>query len=411
MQAVIIAIGDELIGGASVDTNSAYLSSRLVEHGIVAVRHVTVGDDLGRITDAIARAAKETDLVVITGGLGPTLDDLTRQALADAMGVGLVEDARSAERIAAFFARIGRQMKPSNLTQALVPAGAEAIDNDCGTAPGVACRVGRSDVFALPGPPNEMTEMFEKYILPRLPAAGAIARRILHAFGAGESDIGERIADLMSRQANPKVGTTAKGGIISIRIVADGETADRAESLAEKTADEIRRRLGELIFGADDQTLPSVVGSALRTGGMTLATAELCTGGMIGRMMTDTPGASEYFLGGIISYSNPAKIMMLGVPPDVIETHGAVSEQAAVAMARGAREKFGSDFALGVTGIAGPAGGSPEKPVGLVYIALAGADGTKVHRYIFSGARNIIRQRAALTAINHLRLEFWGHNT
>ena len=356
MQAVIIAIGDELVGGASVDTNSAYLSARLAERGIVAVRHVTVGDDAGRITDAIVRAAEETGLVIITGGLGPTRDDLTRQAIADAMGVGLVEDARSAERIAAFFARIERQMKPSNLTQALVPAGAEALDNDCGTAPGIAGRLGRTYVFALPGPPNEMTEMFEKYVLPRLPAAGAIARRILHAFGAGESDIGERIADLMARQANPKVGTTVKGGIISIRIVADGETADRAENLAEKTADEIRRRLGELIFGAGDQTLPSVVGSALRTGGLTLATAESCTGGMIGRMMTETPGASEYFLGGVISYSNAAKITMLNVPPEVIETHGAVSEQVAAAMACGAREKFGSDFALGITGIAGPAG-------------------------------------------------------
>ena len=404
MQAVIIAIGDELISGASVDTNSAYLSRRLAERGIVAVRHVTVGDDLGRITGAIARAAEEAGLVIITGGLGPTRDDLTRQAIADAMGVGLVEDARSAERIAAFFARIERQMKPSNLTQTLVPAGAEAIDNDCGTAPGIAGRLGGACVFALPGPPNEMTEMFDKYVLPRLPAAGAIAHRILHAFGAGESDIGERIADLMSRQANPKVGTTVKGGIISIRIVADGETDDRAESLAEKTAYEIRRRLGELVFSQDDQTLSSVVGSALKAGGLTLATAESCTGGMIGRMITETPGASEYFLGGVISYSNASKITMLNVPPEVIETYGAVSEQVAEAMACGAREKFGSDFALGVTGIAGPAGGSPEKPVGLVYIALAGADGTEVHRYIFSGDRSVVRRRAALAAINHLRL-------
>ncbi len=404
MQAVIIAIGDELIGGASVDTNSAYLSAHLAERGIVAVRHVTVGDDAGRITEAITRAAEEAELVVITGGLGPTRDDLTRQALADAMGVELLEDARSAERIAAFFARIGRTMKPSNLTQAMIPAGAEVLDNDCGTAPGIAARLGQADVFALPGPPNEMTEMFERQVAPRLPDAGASARRILHAFGTGESDIGEKIADLMARDANPKVGTTAKGGIISIRIVADGETTGQAERLAEKTADEIRRRLGELIFGAGDQTLPSVVGKALKAGGLTLATAESCTGGMIGRMMTETPGASEYFLGGLVAYANSAKTAMLNVPAETIETHGAVSERSADAMARGAREKFGSDFALGVTGIAGPTGGSDEKPVGLVYIALTGAGGTKVHRHIFGGDRNIVRRRAALAAINHLRL-------
>ena len=404
MQAVIIAIGDELIGGASVDTNSEYLSARLAERGIVAVRHVTVGDDADRITQAITAAAAEAELVIITGGLGPTLDDLTRRALADAMGVELIEDARSANRIKAFFDRIGRAMKPSNLTQAMIPAGTEAMDNNCGTAPGIAARLGRADVFALPGPPNEMTEMFERQVVPRLGVAGALARRILHAFGTGESDIGERIADLMARDANPKVGTTAKGGIISIRIVATGQTPADTDAAAENTANEIRHRLGELIFGQDEQTLASVVGDALKDCGMTLATAESCTGGMIGQMMTETPGASGYFLGGIVAYANSAKTAMLNVPAEVIESHGAVSEQVADAMARGAREKFGADFALSVTGIAGPDGGSDDKPVGLVYIALSGPSSTKVHRHIFSGARDIIRRRAALTTINHLRL-------
>ena len=409
MQAVIISIGDELIGGANVDTNSAYLSARLSEHGIVAIRHVTVGDDAERITETIARAATEAELVIVTGGLGPTLDDLTRQALASAMGVELIEDARSAKRIKAFFARIGRAMKPSNLTQAMIPVGAEVLDNDCGTAPGIAARLGQAEVFVLPGPPNEMTEMFERQVAPRLGVAGALARRILHAFGTGESDIGERIADLMARNANPKVGTTAKGGIISIRIVATSQTPADADAVADKTANEIRHRLGDLIFGQGDQTLESVVGDALKAVGMTLATAESCTGGMIGRMMTETPGASGYFLGGVIAYANSAKTALLNVPDEIIETHGAVSEQVADAMARGAREKFGADFALAVTGIAGPAGGTPEKPVGLVYIALSGPTTTNVYRHIFSGARDIIRRRAALTAINHLRLALKKH--
>jgi nicotinamide-nucleotide amidase len=331
MQTIIISIGDELIGGASVDTNSAYLSTRLSERGIAAVRHVTVGDDADRITKAIASAAEEAELVIITGGLGPTLDDLTRQALADAMGVELIEDARSAEQIRAFFDRMGRAMKPSNLTQAMIPAGTEAIDNNCGTAPGIAARLGRAEVFALPGPPNEMTEMFERQVVPRLGVTGALARRILHVFGTGESDIGERIADLMARDANPKVGTTAKGGIISIRIVATGQTPVTADAAADKTANEIRHRLGELIFGQDDQTLESVVGDALKADGMTLATAESCTGGMISRMMTETPGSSGYFLGGLVAYANSAKTAMLNVPAGIIESHGAVSEQVAEA--------------------------------------------------------------------------------
>ncbi len=411
MQAVIISIGDELLGGVSVDTNSAYLSRRLAERGIVTVRHETVGDDAGRIAVAIARAADEAEVVVVTGGLGPTPDDLTRKALAAAMGVELVEDARSTERISAYFERIGRQMKPSNLNQAMIPAGAEAIDNDFGTAPGIAAHLGGARVFVLPGPPNEMTGMFERKVTGRLPSAGVIVRKNLHAFGTGESDIGERIADLMARDANPKalpagrqVGTTAKGGIISIRIAASGAAVGEADALAEKTADEVRRRLGEIIFGQDDQTLPSVVASALKAAGLTLAVAESCTGGMIARMITDTPGASEYFLGGVVSYANSAKVAMLGVRADLLEAHGAVSEQVAAAMAEGARENFGSDFGLSVTGIAGPTGGSADKPVGLVYIALTGPGGSTVHRHIFSGARNIIRRRAALTALNHLRL-------
>ncbi len=404
MRAIIISIGDELTGGAVVDTNSAHLSRRLAEHGIAAIRHVTVADDAEAIAAAIAAAAGAAEIVIVTGGLGPTKDDLTRQGLATAMNAELREDPRCLERISAFFASRRRQMKPSNRTQALVPVGAEPIDNDCGTAPGLFARLGSARVFALPGPPHEMAEMFEKKVAPRLPAAGAIVRRAVHTFGAGESDVGEMIADLMDRGGSPQVGTTASAGAISVRIAAAGRTVDDAEATAERTAAEVRRRLGELVFGQDDETLAAVVGKALHAAGATLAVAESCTGGMIGETITSVPGASEYFLGGVVSYANEAKAELLGIGADVIAANGAVSEAVAAAMAEGAAGRFGADWGVGVTGIAGPTGGTAEKPVGLVYVAIAGPSGTKVHRHVFPGDRDVIRRRAALAAINHLRL-------
>lgn len=408
MKAVIIAVGDELISGATVDTNSAYLARRLAERGIAACRHVTVGDDERQIAAAVGAAAAEAGVVIVTGGIGPTPDDLCRAGLARAMGVKLVEDARQAERIAAFFAARGREMKPSNRSQALVPAGAEAIDNDCGTAPGIAAQVGQAKVFILPGPPHETREMFETKIVPRLPAAAALARKTIHTFGTGESDIGEALADLMARGRSPAVGTTAEAGVIAVRIVAGGKDETQARAAAVQTAEEVRRRLGDLVFGEDGDTLAVVAGRALRAAGQTLAVAESCTGGMVGEMVTAESGASEYFLGGIVSYANSAKMDLLGVPAELTQAEGAVSEAVAAAMAEGARARFGSDWALGITGVAGPTGGSAEKPVGLVYIAVASAADTAVHRHHFSGDRATIRRRAALTALNHLRLAMRG---
>jgi len=404
MKAVILAVGDELTAGATVDTNSAFLSRRLAEHGIATLRHLTVGDDTGAIARALAEAAAEAGLVVVSGGLGPTADDLTRHALAEATGAELVEDARSAERIAAFFALRGRQMKPSNRRQALAPAGAEMIDNDCGTAPGIAARIGRAEVFALPGPPHEMVAMFEARVLPRLRGDGAIARRELHTFGTGESDVAAEIADLMARDANPTVGTTAKAGVITVRIAATAPTAEAAEALADGTAAEVRRRLGELVFGAGEETMASVVGALLDAAGRTAAAAESCTGGLVSEMITGVPGASRYFRGGVVAYANAAKTDLLGVPAERIAAAGAVSEPVAEALAAGAARRFGADYGLSLTGIAGPAGGSDDKPVGLVYIGLASPAGTAVHRHVFPGTRDVIRRRAALAALNHLRL-------
>ena len=408
MYAVIVAVGDELTSGATVDTNSAYLARRLAELGIETLRHETVGDDTAAIAEAITRAAAEAELVIVTGGLGPTPDDLSRRALASAMGVELVEDPRQAERIAAFFARRGREMKPSNRAQALVPRGAEAIDNDRGTAPGLAANVGKSRVFILPGPPHEMREMFTARVLPELSADAAIATRLIHTFGAGESDVAGAIADLMDRRANPRVGTTAQAGVVTVRITARGRDAEAAEELAEKVAELVKARLGELVFGTGEETLSGVVGSLLRSAGQSLAVAESCTGGLLGALLTDVPGASEYFLGGVVAYANEAKAGLLDVPWELLRTHGAVSEPVAGAMAAGARGRFGADWGIGITGIAGPAGGSAKKPVGLVYIALAGPGIDQVHRQVFPGTREVIRRRAALAALDHLRRALKG---
>ena len=407
MKAIIIAVGNELVSGQIIDSNSAYLSARLGERGIAVAAHWTVPDDREQIASAIARAARSAGLVLVTGGIGPTADDLTRHSLADAMGVDLQINEECLRNLEAFFADRDRyrKMHPSNRVQAMIPAGAEPLDNRLGTAAGIAAHLGQADVYVMPGVPSEMRDMYDKQVASRLPSGdGVIRHRILHTFGAAESDIGAELGEIMDRGRNPLVGTTAAAGLVSVRIAASGRTADEADRLAEQTARQIRGRLGELVIGEGDETLASVVGDQLRRLGQTLATAESCTGGMLGAMLTDTPGASDYYLGGAVAYANRIKRDILGVDEALLEQFGAVSEQAAAAMADGCRERFAGDWAMAITGIAGPAGGTDAKPVGLIYIAVAGPDHADVHRHIFPGVRELVRRRAALAGLNWLRL-------
>ena len=404
MKASILAIGNELVTGQTVDTNSPYLAEQLAARGIETCRHATVRDDRHAIAAAILQAAGEADLVLITGGLGPTADDLTRQGLADALGAELVLDEASLEEIGKFFRRRGREMTAANSAQAMVPAGAEPIHNRMGTAPGIAAEIDGAQIFVTPGVPIEMECMYAEQIAPRLPAElGVVRHHIVHTMGVGESDLGATIGDLMARDANPLVGTTASAGSVGIRITACAARDDQARELIERTVTELRRRLGDLVIGEGEQTLASVVGDLLRAAGQTLATAESCTGGMIGERITAAPGASDYYLGGVVAYANAVKRQALSVPQKLLEAHGAVSEPVAAAMADGCRAALGSDWALGITGIAGPAGGSEDKPVGLVYIGLAGPEGTTVHRHVLPGTRDLVRHRAALLALDHLR--------
>jgi nicotinamide-nucleotide amidase len=410
VRATVISIGTELATGQTVDTNSAWLSVRLTGLGVEVTRHVTVGDDGSATQAAIRGALSGPDaLVVMTGGLGPTADDLTRFALADVLGVPLQEVGEALRHIRAFFERRQRSMPESNRLQALIPHGCEMIPNPSGTAPGIHYEGPHGLLFALPGVPGEMKVMFERSVEPAIrartgPAAAAV--HVIHTYGTSEAQIGETLADLMQRGRNPSVGTTASKTIISVRIVARGSSPEDAARLLEADRIEIQRRLGSLVFAEGEDTLESVVGRLLIEKQKTVATAESCTGGLLAKYLTDVSGSSAYFVRGYVTYSNEAKIELLGVSRDLLARHGAVSEPVAAAMAEGCRTASQTDSALSITGIAGPTGGQPpEKPVGLVYIGLADAGQVQVKRLLFGETlpRDEIRDRACKAALNLLR--------
>lgn len=411
MKAELISVGTELTAGITVDTNAAWLAERLGTLGVAAVRHVTLADDRQAVAEELRSAAvgsSPPEVIVVTGGLGPTDDDLTREALAAAMGAPLRTEPAVLEHLGEFFRRRGYPWSESNARQALFPEGAALLENAWGTAPGIRAVIGDTVVYCLPGVPREMREMFARFVLPEIEARGAaavIVARTLSCYGAGESSIAEQIADLMVAGRAVTVGTTANESVISIRFLARAANRAEADALIDRDLAEVRTRLGKLVFGADDETLESVVAKLLRQQRRTVSTAESCTGGLLAKRLTDIPGSSEFFLRGLVTYSNQAKIDLLGVEPRLIEQHGAVSAEVAEAMAVGCREQAGTDFGLSTTGIAGPSGGSAEKPVGLVYMALADSVGCQVRRFTFGEylPRPSIRDRACSTALNLLR--------
>ena len=410
MKAVVISVGNELTLGQTIDTNTAWLAQRLAEVGVATPLHLTVADDRDALEREIRRASELADVVLVSGGLGPTQDDLTRHALADAMGVDLQLREEYVERIRRFFTKRRLDMPDTNVIQAHFPAGSTPIDNTCGTAPGIRAVIGKTLIFVMPGVPREMKVMFERDVLPHLTpksGSGVILATTLWCYGAGESDIGEKIHDLMKRGHNPTVGTTAQQTIIGVRIHAHGQTHDEAAQLRDSTANEVLKRLGQLVFGSDDDTLASAVARLLIEKKQTIATAESCTGGLIAKSLTDIPGSTAYFLDGVVTYSNEAKTRLLAVPPELIAKHGAVSPEVANAMATNCRQQSNSHHAISVTGIAGPTGDTPDKPVGLVYIGLADRNGCKVtqHRIGDFLKREEIRDRTRKLALNRLRLK------
>jgi nicotinamide-nucleotide amidase len=407
-RASIVSIGNEILTGQTVDTNAAYLCEKLFSIGIPVVSSYTVGDEIERIVRALESASDDAEIVLATGGLGPTDDDLTRLGFARFLGSELELQDELLQKIQRFFGRRNLQMSEKNKVQAYLPAGTEAVANELGTAPGIMAEMGEKFIFAMPGVPLEMKKMFEESVLPklkRLTAKQVIVVRKLKCFGTGESNIAEMLGNVMARDRNPLINCTASSGIITLHIVATAEDKAKAQKMVEKEEEMLRERLGDLVYGAGEQTLAEVVGRKLALEKKTIATAESCTGGILAKLLTDIPGASKYFTQGWVTYSNAAKISELGVQAELIDKYGAVSEQAACAMACGARKKAGTDFAIGITGIAGPTGATEHKPVGLVYICVESDSASETRRFVFPQDRYSIRLRAAKTALNMIRLK------
>ncbi|MFG0329412.1 MAG: CinA family nicotinamide mononucleotide deamidase-related protein [Phycisphaerales bacterium] len=410
MNAAVISIGDEIACGDRVDTNSAWIARRLSARGVRVTRQLSLPDDRAIIAAALRSTIGAVEVVVATGGLGPTGDDLTRFALADVLGEDLENDEEALATLRARFDRRGMEMAESNRVQALRPPSARFLPNPLGTAQGLDAERG-ARMFFLPGVPPEMMKMYDEQVAPALetldPSAGArvVRAATVQAVSIAESRVADLLKDLLDRREPPLVGTLVSDGVLSVRIRHEGSATEVDERVCATSAT-IRERLGPYVYGADDEPLAVSVLRRLVADQATLVTAESCTGGMLGAMITDSPGASEAYLGGWQTYANAMKTSQLGVPAKLIRSRGAVSAEVAEAMAQGALERGGADFALSITGVAGPEGGSEEKPVGTVYLGLAyrrvdgrDEDGVTVRRFEFSGDRDMIRRRSATSAL------------
>lgn len=416
MRAAILAVGSELLSTDRLDTNSLRLTAELERHGVELVEKGVLPDDPEAIAVAVVRLVGEVDLLLLTGGLGPTTDDVTREAVATALGRSLHLDDEVMAAIGERFARFERAMPAVNRRQAMVPAGARVLANLRGTAPGLALEADRAEggcqVFLFPGVPYELDGLIESDLVPWLAerSGGEVRERvILKVALVPESRLEEQIAPAYDEFGREAIAVLAKPGEITVRALATGPEELRRRRL-ETMAARLAELLGDSVFGrGEDATLEAVVLDLLVEGGLTLATAESCTGGLLGARLTDVPGASAAYLGGVVSYSNDAKAELLGVDRALLEEHGAVSEPVARAMAVGVRERLGADLAMSVTGIAGPGGGTEEKPVGTVHFAWCGADGWQAHRRVcLPIGRDAVRRISTQIALEVLRRRLQG---
>lgn len=412
--AEILAVGSELLTPFRVDTNSLYLTGQLNELGIDVRNKGVVGDEPADIRARVLAALERADIVITSGGLGPTGDDLTRETVAAALGLTLAEDATVLAAIRKRFERRGLQMPGGNRRQAAVPAGASVLPNPNGTAPGLWIESGGKIVVLLPGPPRELQHIFETDVKPRIAArsSGArVLRRVVKITGRAESivdDVAQPIYGPLAAAAIPiETSILASPGQIELHLSARGEDIVAMERALQDGVDRLAAALAPAVFSTDGRTLDRVVGDALLANGSRIAVAESCTGGLLGGRLTEVPGSSAWFVGGVIAYDNMVKTRELGVPEDLISAHGVVSEPVARVMAEGVRLRFGTDFGLSVTGIAGPDGGSAEKPVGTVAIALAGP-GARARVFRFVGDRQMIRQQSVLAALEMVRQSLGG---
>jgi nicotinamide-nucleotide amidase len=422
MRAEIITIGDELLRGEIIDSNKARIAERLLLLDLDCRYQVSVLDDPTDMRDAFRQAAGRSDFVLVSGGLGPTRDDMTTQVMAETFGRELKVNDDSLAAIEAFFARVGRSMSDVNRKQAYFPTAADILANPIGTAPGFSIQEGKAVFFAMPGVPRELDLMMDEQVLPRIerliasPETGA-ARRVVRAvllrtFGMGESTLEDELLDL-ARDGDVELGFRTAFPDNFLRPVARAKTAEEADAKIALVAESIRSRLGPIVYGEGGETMESVVGHLLTDAGLSVATAESCTGGLIAQRLTDVPGSSAYFMGGIVAYSNAAKASLLGVSETVLESEGAVSEPVVRAMAEGVRKRFGSEIGVATSGISGPGGGTAEKPVGLVWIAIStservGGGTTHADSFVFPVDRTRHRGLTAQVALDWIRRSMLG---
>lgn len=400
-----ISVGDELLAGESLDTHGRRIAAAVRARGARPVSHRVVGDDVRLIEAAIRQASADASLVIVTGGLGPTLDDVSREGLAAAIDVPLVEDEEAITAIERWFAGRARPMPPTNRRQALRPSTGRCLPNPNGTAPGVLVEHEGVRIALLPGPPRELEPMLERLLEDWMPGRPGIPAVVVRAQGIGESDAAARIEALMRRDEDLPVATTVSDSILSARI--RGRTVvDRA--VVETLAERVEAAWGPYVFGRDEMSLEEALGRELGQAGATVSTAESCTGGGVASAITAVPGSSGWFLGGFATYANRRKVEDLGVDGAVIERDGAVSRSVAEAMAIGARLRTGSDLACSTTGIAGPDGGTEDKPVGTVWIGIADENGVVARRYRFPGDRATVRRRTVLAVLQSLRFRLAG---
>ena len=402
MSAAILCIGTELTRGELTNTNATFLADRLTAIGFSVHAIETIADEHAHIVETLLRLAARHRVIVCSGGLGPTTDDITSACAASAAGVPLERHEPSLDAIRRRFAQLGREMTPSNAKQADFPRGSEVLPNPIGTAPGFLLRLGGALLFFTPGVPSEMKRMFDDQIEPRVAplAPNDTAQNHLKTFGQTESRIGEMLGGVEEAFPGVVIGYRAHFPEIEVKVFARGKNRTDAQSLADAATREVRQRLSEYVYGeGKDDSFASAVARVLRGHGLTLAIAESCTGGLVGHMLTSVPGSSEFLLFDAVVYSNASKSAVLGVDPELIRAHGAVSAECAAALADGARRVVGSDLAVSITGIAGPTGGTDTKPVGLVYVGLATAHGTDVKERKFVGDRHRVQTLAAYSAL------------
>lgn len=406
MVAEVLSVGTELLMGQIANTDAQYISRRLSELGVTIYRHTTVGDNPARVKEALDQALSRSNIVITTGGLGPTEDDLTKEMVAEYFGLEMQLDEKSLNAIEGYMNRIGRSMTENNKKQAYFPVGALVLENLCGTAPGCIVESGEQAVAVLPGPPHELKDMFDRQLAPYLAKkSGAhIESRFLRVFGIGESMLETQLIDLF-HSTNPTLALYCGPGEVQARVTAMADDSVHALELIAPLEAEIRSRLGDHVYGEGaENTMENVVMECLTARGETVSFAESCTGGLLSARLVNIPGASGVLSEAHVTYSNAAKERVLGVSSETLAQHGAVSEQCAIEMAAGARRISGSDWGVSTTGIAGPDGGTPEKPVGTVFIGISGEQGTFAKEFHFRGSRDWVRILASSTALNLLRL-------